>query len=68
MRRMIRGTSSQTWSARTKSSWMTENRGSGRRNSLVWDRDLVYPHTCLNVCLSGNMFMFYIAGHEVRIV
>ena len=21
-----------------------------------------------NVCCSGNMFMFYIAGHEVRIV
>ena len=47
---------------------MTESRGSGRRNSLVWGQDSVYRCTHLNVCRPGNMFVFYIAGHEVRIV
>jgi len=31
-------------------------------------RDSVYQHNCLNFCRSGNMFIFYIAGHEVRMI
>ena len=28
----------------------------------------VYRSICLHPCRSGNVFMFYIAGHEVRIL
>ena len=47
---------------------MKESKGSGMRNSLVRSHDSVHRHGCLIVYHSGNMFIFYLAGHEVRVV
>ena len=62
------GISSRTWSMRTRSFWRTENRDSRKMKSLVCDLDSAYRKICSNDCRLGNMFMFYFAGHEVRVV
>jgi len=43
------------------------SRDSERWSSLVRDQQFVYRPVCSHVYHSGNMFIFYIAGHEVRI-
>ena len=45
-----------------------ESRGLERWSSLVRGQQLVYRPVCLHVYHPGNMFIFYIAGHEVRIL
>ena len=47
---------------------MTGSKGSMMRNSLVRGHDSVDKHNCLIAYHSGNMFIFYLAGHEVRVV
>ena len=46
----------------------TENRDFGKRNSLVWSQHLVYMPARLLTCRAGNVLIFYIAGHEMRLL
>ena len=68
MKRTRKGISFRIWSMRTRSSWKTENRDSGKGNSLVRGQRSVYWPVHLQNFRPGNMYMFYIAGHEVRVL
>ena len=45
---------------------MTEDRDLRRPSLLVRAQRSVYRLVCLRVHRPGNMFIFYLAGHEVR--
>ena len=40
----------------------------GEAELIGASQGLTYRHNHLNICRSGNMYIFYMAGHEVRIV